>query len=84
MRRELLIYRSGRRGPERDLRTVYMTQIITTQTGGPRRIKHRLSVCARDGELKDLLLPQADRLSEEGCRVVAQPAADQYQVDFAT
>lgn len=31
-------------------------------------------VRARDGELKDLLLPQADRLSGEGCRVVAQPA----------
>lgn len=31
-------------------------------------------VRARDGELKDLLLPQADRLSGEGCWVVAQPA----------
>lgn len=31
-------------------------------------------VCVGDGELKDLPLPQADRLSGEGCWVMAQTA----------
>lgn len=41
---------------------------------GQQRIKKRECVRAGDGELKDLLLPQADRLSGGGCWVVAQLA----------
>lgn len=59
-----------------------MIQIKTTHTEGQQRIKKKagesvcacVRVCVGDGELKDLPLPQADRLSGEGCWVMAQTA----------
>lgn len=39
-------------------------------------------MCLGDGELKDLLLLQVDRLSEEECWIVAQPAAINIKQSF--
>lgn len=48
---------------------------ITTHTEGQQRIKKKMAgASVTDGELKYLLLPHPDGLSEESCWVMAQTA----------